>query len=112
MIDPELASDAVIRIRVDPEIASLVPEFLDNRFKDMTLLIRAVYKSDIETACILGHNMKGSGSGYGFHGITEIGRLIEEAAKLRDAVAITDQIHALSLYLSRLEIVTDAVNEV
>jgi hypothetical protein len=96
-----------IRIRVDPELASLIPGFLENRRHDVTSLLEAVNRGDFETARILGHSMKGSGGGYGFDGITDIGGEIELAAKHSDAVAIRTHIDALSLYLARVELVTD-----
>lgn len=99
-----------IRIRVDPELASLIPGFLDNRRKDVTLLLDAVTRGDFETARIVGHSMKGSGGGYGFDGITDIGGKIEVAAKLGDPVAIRAQADALSRYLARVEIVSDGVS--
>ncbi len=56
--------------------------------------------------------MKGSGGGYGFDGITEIGGEIETAAKRRDPVAIRIQADALSRYLARVEIVGDGLSPV
>lgn len=101
-----------IRIRVDPEIASLVPGFLNNRRQDVVSIHEAVNQGDFETARILGHSMKGSGGGYGFDGITEIGGEIETAAKRRDPVAIRIQADALSRYLARVEIVGDGLSPV
>jgi hypothetical protein len=98
-----------IRIRVDPELASLIPGFLENRRKDVTLLLDAVHRGDFETARILGHSMKGSGGGYGFDGITDIGGDIEVAAKHNDSVAIRTHIDALSRYLARVEVVGDGL---
>ena len=102
--------DAPIPIRVDPEIAVLVPGFLANRHKDVVLLLEAVNRGDFETARILGHSMKGSGGGYGFDGITDIGAEIETAAKQHDAVAIRSQVHALSRYLARIQVVNDGLS--
>lgn len=96
-----------IPIRVDPEIAALIPGFLANRHKDVESLIDAVNQGDFETARILGHSMKGSGGGYGFDEITDIGAEIEMAARRNDPVAIRSQVKALSRYLARVEIVSD-----
>lgn len=99
-----------IRIRVDPELASLIPGFLENRRKDVILLVEAVHRGDFETARILGHSMKGSGGGYGFDGITDIGGDIEVAAKDSDSIAIRTHVDALTLYLARVEIVSDGLS--
>jgi hypothetical protein len=96
-----------IRVRVDPELASLIPGFLDNRRHDVVLLLEALNRADFETARILGHSMKGSGGGYGFDGITDIGRDIEVAATQSDPIAIRTHVDALALYLARVELVSD-----
>jgi HPt (histidine-containing phosphotransfer) domain-containing protein len=96
-----------IRIRVDAEIAALVPGFLENRRKDVTLVLQAVDQGDFETARVLGHSMKGSGGGYGFDAITDIGHGIEDAAKQQDAPSIRACVTALSVYLARVEVESD-----
>ncbi|HET7057290.1 MAG TPA: Hpt domain-containing protein [Nitrospiraceae bacterium] len=101
--------DPPISIRVDPEIAVLIPGFLANRHKDIVSLLAAVDQGDFETARILGHSMKGSGGGYGFDGITDIGAEIETAAGRNDSVAIRSQVKALSRYLARVEVVSDGL---
>lgn len=112
MSDSSQDIQASIRIRVDPELASLIPGFLDNRRHDVTSLLEAVKRGDFETARILGHSMKGSGGGYGFDGITDIGGEIEAAAKRSDPVAISTHIEALSRYLARVELVTDGLSSI
>ena len=99
-----------IRIRVDPEIAALIPGFLANRHKDVVSLLDAVDHGDFETARVLGHSMKGSGGGYGFDGITDIGAEIETAAKRNDPAAIRSHVRALSQYLARVQIVGDRLS--
>lgn len=94
-----------IIVRVNPEIGDLVPGFLENRRRDVESLRRALAQNDYETVQITGHSMKGSGSGYGFDAITEIGRNIEEAAKRKDAGDTERWISALDEYLERVEVV-------
>lgn len=96
-----------IYVRVDAEIASLVPGYLENRRKDVTLVLQAVDQGDFETARILGHSMKGSGGGYGFDTITEIGHGIETAAKTHDSDTIRHHVAALSVYLARVRVESD-----
>jgi hypothetical protein len=101
-----------IRVRVDPELASLIPGFLDNRRHDVVLLLEVLNRADFQTARILGHSMKGSGGGYGFDGITDIGGDIEVAAINNDPIAIRTHVDALALYLTRVEIVSDGSSPV
>ena len=96
-----------IIIHVDPDIAELIPGFLENRRKDIAAMLDAMQRGDFESVRILGHSMKGAGGGYGFDAITEIGAALEQAAKQRNAVEIRNRVHELSRYLERVEVISD-----
>jgi HPt (histidine-containing phosphotransfer) domain-containing protein len=93
-----------IIVRVDPDIADLIPGFLQNREKDIRDMESCLTTQNFEHIERLGHSMKGSGAGYGFDGISEIGRLIELAAKERNLENIRKGIEDLKDYLGRVEI--------
>ena len=97
--------DGAIIAEVDTDLQDIVPIFLDNRREDAHLLQEAVAQGDFETIRVTGHNMKGSGGGYGFDGITEIGKEIETAAKSKDAAAVEAGIEKLTDYLQRVRVV-------
>lgn len=94
-------------IHADPEIADLIPKFLDNRQKDISIIESALEKNDFETIRMLGHSMKGAGGGYGFQGVTEIGKNLEEAAKQEDSNKIRNGVHELAEYLRNVEVIYD-----
>jgi len=94
-------------IRVDPDIAELIPGFLENRRKDIAAMLDSVQRGDFETVQVLGHSMKGAGGGYGFDAITEIGAALEQAATQRNAAEIRNRVHELSRYLDRVEVISD-----
>lgn len=48
--------------------------------------------------------MRGSGAGYGFEAITDIGRSLEEAARARDADAVRKRAAELAAYLERVQV--------
>ena len=93
-----------IVVHVDPDLEELIPGFLLRRRDDIGAITEALQKEDYETARILGHSMKGSGGGYGFDFITDVGRSIEQAAKEKNKSEIRKQTDALLLYLGRIEI--------
>ncbi|MDH5542713.1 MAG: Hpt domain-containing protein [Nitrospinota bacterium] len=95
---------APIIIKADPDLADLIPAYLENRQKDVGILKDAVSQKDFEVIKITGHSMKGSGGGYGFEGLTKIGGAIEESAKNSDLAAITSHIEELVSYLARIEV--------
>ena len=96
---------AKIIVHVEPEIADLIPGYLLNREKDIAAIYAALEKKDMATVRILGHSMKGSGGGYGFEAITNIGMLIEKAAKDGNDESIRLQVKRLEDYLLQIEIV-------
>ncbi|MDQ3070607.1 MAG: response regulator [Acidobacteriota bacterium] len=89
-------------VRTDPEVAPLVPEFLANRQADVPRVREAVIAEDWDTARSLGHKMKGTGRGFGFARISEIGRSLERAATEKDAKACASAADALEAYLERV----------
>ena len=93
-----------VRVRVDPDLAELVPGFLENRRRDVEAIAAALAHADYEHVRILGHNMKGSGAGYGLHRITEIGASLEQAAGRREPEDIRVRAAELARYLDALHV--------
>ena len=93
-----------IRIVVDSDLEDLIPGYLANRRRDVDALHRALRAGDFETVRTLAHSMKGTGGGYGFDHITELGAALEQAAGARAVSEIGRQIVALEEYLARVEI--------
>ncbi len=96
-----------IMVHVDPELADLIPGYLANRQKDIVAISGAIEKRDLETIRILGHSMKGSGGGYGFDAITDIGAALEKAAQEGREEVIRREIIRLEDYLRDVVIVCD-----
>lgn len=96
---PELGK---ILLSADLRLRAAVPEYLRKRWEDTRKMQAALERSDYETIRDLGHKMSGTGGGYGFPRITEIGSAIEAAAKQKNAGVIRSQIEELSQYLEQL----------
>lgn len=94
-----------IRVQVDPDLAELIPTFLANRDRDIASIRQALETGDLEATRIIGHSMKGSGGGYGFDQITELGRSIEMASKDRDPERVRRATEELENYLRLVDIV-------
>jgi HPt (histidine-containing phosphotransfer) domain-containing protein len=94
-----------IVIHADPDLADLIPGFLENRRKDVLAITEAMARGDLERVRILGHSMKGSGGGYGFETITEVGGALEEAARIQDTEAIRHALTRLEHYLEQIQVV-------
>jgi HPt (histidine-containing phosphotransfer) domain-containing protein len=88
-------------MNIPPDLADLAEEYLNNRREDAAALREAVRTGDFVGARRCGHNMKGSGAGYGFPRVTELGARIERAAEAGDAAAIEHWADVLAEYAER-----------
>ena len=93
-----------VRVRVNSSLAELVPRFLENRRRDVEAIAAALKHADYENVRILGHNMKGTGAGYGLNRITEIGASLEQAAGRREPEEIRARAAELARYLDGLHV--------
>lgn len=92
-------------VYIDADYEDLIPQFLENRRKDVAKLRELAAAAAFEEARRIGHSMKGVGGGYGFERISEIGRAIEEAAAQRDGPAVQRLVDQLERYLTSVKIV-------
>ena len=88
-------------------IEEAIPLFLETTREDLENLACFLNEQDYSGIRYIGHDLKGSGGGYGFDPISEIGRTLEEAAKRSDRDEISRQIAALTDYLDRVDVVFD-----
>jgi len=102
-VSGEPAQDRIL-VKIDPDLAELIPGYLARRHEDCGTMKKALLCSDYETIRLLGHSMKGSGGGYGFQWISAIGLSLEEAAKVRDEEGILEGIRKLTGYLDLVEV--------
>jgi len=93
-------------VHIDPDIAALVPRFLNNRRKDTLEINRLLAEGNIEAIRIIGHSMAGSAGGYGFPEIGKIGKAIENAARDTDHRKIKECTAQLSAYLSTVTVIS------
>jgi HPt (histidine-containing phosphotransfer) domain-containing protein len=94
-----------IIVEIDLDVASIVPEFLDNRRKDCLRIAQLLETDAFSEIRTLGHRMKGAGGSYGFDEISEIGEVIERAALEGDKESISRKLLQLSDYLERVAVV-------
>lgn len=92
-------------VYVDIDLEDLIPEFMENRKNDVTLINQHLQNGEIEEIMRLGHSMKGSGGGYGFDKITEIGAAMEDAAKVGNLEEISQANAELNNFLQKVKIV-------
>ena len=104
-VDERKSRNGEIIVVIEEDLQELIPGYLENRRKDVAAIVAALEQGDFETIRSLGHMMKGSGGGYGFDEITEIGRACEDAAKRSQAREVRDQVDRLTVYLDHVVVV-------
>jgi CheY-like chemotaxis protein len=96
-------SPFVVHIEEGMEDAS--PGYLEKRRADVGVYRASLDAGDFDAICKLAHKMKGTGGGYGFPRLTELGAALEDAAKLSDAATVKASLEDLVLYLEKVELV-------
>jgi HPt (histidine-containing phosphotransfer) domain-containing protein len=84
-------------------IADHIPAYLNRRVADVKALRNALAENDFQGVQEIAHNLKGSGSSYGFCKITEIGADMEVAANLGNRERVGAHLSELHNYLLSLK---------
>jgi CheY-like chemotaxis protein/HPt (histidine-containing phosphotransfer) domain-containing protein len=100
--DRPAAPEPSIDILIDPDIADLVPSYLSSRSDDAGRMERWLSEGDFDAVRRCAHDVKASGSAYGFPTLTELGGRIGEAARNGDADAVGLGIDLMREYLDRI----------
>jgi signal transduction histidine kinase/CheY-like chemotaxis protein len=89
---------------IDSSLSDIVPIFLSNIRENPEKILQALDAGDLDLPRTLGHNMKGTGSAYGFPPITDIGAEIENAAKAGDRDTIRRKAVELAAFLEQVKV--------
>ena len=92
------------RIRIDKDLAEIVPGYLENRRKDLVTIETALSAGDYATITTIGHRIRGTGSGYGFDWLSIVGATLETAGKAADIAVIQKSLADIRDYLDRIEV--------
>jgi PAS domain S-box-containing protein len=85
---------------VSDEVAALVPKYLASKPAQIEEARASLAQRDFEPIRRFGHNLKGTGSGYGFPRMEALGSEIENAAERGDANRIAGQLDALLTFVN------------
>jgi signal transduction histidine kinase/CheY-like chemotaxis protein len=85
------------------KVQARVPVYLARRRKDVEELRDLLGQHDLERVLVLAHNMKGSGTGYGFPELSKLGAEMEKSAKAGSHAELESQTQSLEALLSIFE---------
>ena len=101
---PQDGTADTLRIQVEQGMEDVVPAYLDKRRKDIPAYRQALAARDFEALRMLGHKLKGTGAGYGFPFLTEIGSAIEQAALHQDTIELAASVDRLAWYVEQVQL--------
>ena len=90
-------------IHQNEEFRDIIPLFLDERQKEIHLVLEAVENANYEQIYSLGHKMQGASEAFGFTTVSEIGQALKESAMKGENELIQNRITELKSYLDQLE---------
>jgi PAS domain S-box-containing protein len=91
-------------VDVDEDLVEVIDDYLAELKEDSERIARAFNQKDYEAVFGIGHDLKGSGAGYGIDRITEIGRNICDLVKSENYGPLADEIEALQGFLGSVSI--------
>ena len=92
-------------VYIDSDLEGLVPTFLANRKADIEKMVAALEQWDFQALRDLGHQIKGSGGGYGFDMVSQYGRLIQETAEAENGEECQGWVYGLAEYQENVQVV-------
>lgn len=88
----------------DKDLEELIPDYLENRNKELVLLKEAFAQSNFPYIQSIGHKLRGSAGSYGFSDLSEIGKELEEKSKVMDGTSVRHALNQYQLYLKRVKV--------
>ena len=83
----------------EDEWAEMQQMYVNHTSKELMSIMETLDTKSFDSLRTFGHNIKGSGGMYGFNEVTEIGAVIEAAAKEEDMALIKSNLNNLDSFL-------------
>ena len=94
-----------LNVSIDKELEELIPGYLNNRKNEVRQLADCLAEGNFEGIRFIAHGLKGTGSGYGFDFISELGSELENKALEVDVEKLSEYIEDLSYFLENVEVI-------
>lgn len=96
---------AKYRVSIDKDLQDIVPGYLEVRRREIPELFALHSAGDMESLRKAGHKLAGSGGGYGFDRLSELGKQVKTLAQAGDAAGVAARLAELKDYIENLEVV-------
>ena len=92
------------RVEIDSDLKDLIPQFIENRKKDIDSLQSLVANHDLTSIAALAHKIKGAAAGYGFADLSAIAAEIEKEAKNNNEAPLQKLAQNMRTHFDSIEI--------
>jgi CheY-like chemotaxis protein len=93
-----------IAISVEPDMRDAVPGYLEKRRTDLSSCYKALAEGNLPLIAGIGHKMKGTGAGFGFPFLTEMGGKLEAAARGAKTDEVKTTMDELASWFERVDL--------
>lgn len=93
-----------IKVKVNGDLADIMPIFLDRLHEDVLLIPAALEKEDFKTLGSFAHKLRGNGPSYEIHEFGYMGSEMEKMVKAKDLKGCVTVFEKIKDYLTRIEI--------
>jgi HPt (histidine-containing phosphotransfer) domain-containing protein len=100
----EAGSPETFSVQVEEGMEDLAPGYLEKRRAEVALYRAALSAGDFDSIRKIAHKMKGTGSGYGFPRLTELGGALEKSAIESDAAGVAQNLDQFAIYAERVRL--------
>jgi len=92
--------EAVANVNIPPGLEEAAERYILSKKKDLPRFLSLIEAEEFDQLRGLAHDMKGTGTSYGFPDLTRLGRLMESSAKEQNAADLSNQLLELSRYVA------------
>lgn len=91
-------------IDIDVDLQDLIPNFIENRKKDLEALQSLVAQNKLTEIAQLAHKIKGAAAGYGFAQLSDFASQMEIAAKNNNSAPLRPLLEQMKTHFSNIDI--------
>jgi CheY-like chemotaxis protein len=102
----QIVSAHAYTVTVDAELEPVIDDYVRAVKQDCRSLVKALRQRDIDTVAGIGHDLKGSGEGYGLTRVSEIGKALCEHARTKNMSGLVNETKSLAHYIQNVVIVS------
>jgi HPt (histidine-containing phosphotransfer) domain-containing protein len=91
-------------INIDADLQDLIPQFIENRRRDILDLQKLIEAKDARSIALLAHKIKGSAAGYGFKDLSMLASDLENAVKNNDFHSLEMISKKMKFHMDNIEV--------